>query len=139
MNFTLKTMILVRLNVTEGWNLTAAVQMQVKKLLKNGWQNKIRVVLYSGWPLDKTWFDRGQHDFGKISKIKQKSSWQTKQHMINYQSCRVWDNRSDKTDWEKNFQKMKKVLDKTDLIRYNKRAVAENDNKTKNLDNWTVK
>ena len=33
------------------------------------------------------------------------------------------------------FKKMKKVLDKTDLIRYNKRAVAENDNKTKNLDN----
>ena len=31
--------------------------------------------------------------------------------------------------------KFKKVLDKTDLIRYNKRAVAENDNKTKNLDN----
>ena len=30
---------------------------------------------------------------------------------------------------------MKKVLDKTDLIRYNKRAIAENDNKTKNLDN----
>ena len=44
------------------------------------------------------------------------------------------------TDWtkpieRKNFQKMKKVLDKTDLIRYNKQAVAENDNKTKNLDN----
>ena len=36
---------------------------------------------------------------------------------------------------EKKFQKMKKVLDKTDLIRYNKQAVAENDNKTKNLDN----
>ena len=34
MNFTLKTMILVRLNVTEGLNLTAAVQMQVKKVLK---------------------------------------------------------------------------------------------------------
>ena len=34
-----------------------------------------------------------------------------------------------------NFKKMKKVLDKTDLIRYNKQAVAENDNKTKNLDN----
>ena len=33
------------------------------------------------------------------------------------------------------FKKMKKVLDKTDLIRYNKQAVAENDNKTKNLDN----
>ena len=33
------------------------------------------------------------------------------------------------------FKKMKKVLDKTDLIRYNKRAVVENDNKTKNLDN----
>ena len=30
---------------------------------------------------------------------------------------------------------MKKVLDKTDLIRYNKQTVAENDNKTKNLDN----
>ena len=30
---------------------------------------------------------------------------------------------------------MKKVLDKTDLIRYNKQAVAENDKKTKNLDN----
>ena len=30
---------------------------------------------------------------------------------------------------------MKKVLDKTDLIRYIKQAVAENDNKTKNLDN----
>jgi len=29
---------------------------------------------------------------------------------------------------------MKKVLDKTDLIRYNKQAVAEN-NKAKNLDN----
>jgi hypothetical protein len=36
MNFTLKTMIFVRLNVTEGRNLTAAVQMQVKKVLKNG-------------------------------------------------------------------------------------------------------
>ena len=35
----------------------------------------------------------------------------------------------------KTFKKMKKVLDKTDLIRYNKQAVAENDNKTKNLDN----
>ena len=89
MNFTLKTMIFVRLNVTEGWNLTAAVQIQVKKVLKNGWQNKIRVVLYTSWPLDKTWFDRGQHDFGKISKIKQKKSWQTEQHMIRYQSCRV--------------------------------------------------
>ena len=33
----------------------------------------------------------------------------------------------------KNF--LKKVLDKTDLIRYNKQAVAENDNKTKNIDN----
>jgi len=31
--------------------------------------------------------------------------------------------------------KIKKVLDKTDLMRYNKQAVAENDNKTKNLDN----
>ena len=30
---------------------------------------------------------------------------------------------------------MKKALDKTDLIRYNKQAVAENDNRTKNLDN----
>ena len=76
-----------------------------------------------------TWSDSGQ----------QKSCWQTEQHMIRYQSCRVWDNRSDKTDWKKKFQKMKKVLDKTDLIRYNKQAVAENDNKTKNLDNWTVK
>ena len=37
--------------------------------------------------------------------------------------------------FDKNFKKMKKVLDKTDLIRYNKQAVAENDNKTKNLDN----
>jgi len=36
---------------------------------------------------------------------------------------------------EKLSKKMKKVLDKTDLIRYNKQAVAENDNKTKNLDN----
>ena len=35
----------------------------------------------------------------------------------------------------KTFKKRKKVLDKTDLIRYNKQAVAENDNKTKNLDN----
>ena len=34
MNFTLKTMILVRLNVIEGWNLTVAVQMQVKKYKK---------------------------------------------------------------------------------------------------------
>ena len=38
---------------------------------------------------------------------------------------------------EKTFKKMKKVLDKTDLIRYNKQAVTEND--TKNIDNWTVK
>ena len=30
---------------------------------------------------------------------------------------------------------MKKVLDKPVLTRYNKQAVAENDNKTKNLDN----
>ena len=37
---------------------------------------------------------------------------------------------------KENFsKKMKKVLDKTDLIRYNKQAVVENDNKTKNLDN----
>ena len=59
--------------------------------------------------------------------------------MIKYQSCRVWDNGSDKTDWKKFLKNEKKVLDKTDLIRYNKQAVAENDNKTKNLDNWTVK
>ena len=37
-----------------------------------------------------------------------KSYWQTEQHMIRYQSCRVWDNRSDETDWEKNFQKNEK-------------------------------
>ena len=30
---------------------------------------------------------------------------------------------------------MKKVLDKPVLIRYNKQAVVENDNKIKNLDN----
>lgn len=36
---------------------------------------------------------------------------------------------------EKVSKNEKKVLDKTDLIRYNKQAVAENDNKTKNLDN----
>ena len=59
--------------------------------------------------------------------------------MINYQSCHVWDDGSYKTDRKKNFQKKKKVLDKTDLMRYNKQAIAENDNKTKNLDNWTVK
>ena len=34
---------------------------------------------------------------------------------------------------KKTFKKMKKVLDKTGLIRYNKKAVAEND--TKNIDN----
>ena len=36
------------------------------------------------------------------------SYWQTEQHVIRYQGCRVWDNRSDKTDWEKNFQKNEK-------------------------------
>ena len=36
---------------------------------------------------------------------------------------------------ERKNQKNEKVLDKTDLIRYNKQAVGENDNKTKNLDN----
>ena len=42
----------------------------------------------------------------KNNKFK-KSSWQTKQHMIKYQSCRVWDNGSDKTDWKK-FSKNEK-------------------------------
>ena len=83
------------------------VHIKWKKVLKNGWQNKIQVVLWSSWPLDKTWSDRGQHDFGKISKIKQKSCWQTEQHMINYQSCHVWDNRSDKTDRKKKLKKWK--------------------------------
>ena len=69
---------------------------------------------------------------------KQKSSWQTEQHMIRYQSCHVWDDEQiGQNRLKKLSKKWKKVLDKTDLIRYNKQAVAEND--TKNIDNWTVK
>ena len=49
---------------------------------------------------EKTW------KFEKTTKLK--SCWQTEQHVILYQSCRVWDNGSDKTDWKKNFQKNEK-------------------------------
>ena len=37
---------------------------------------------------------------------------------------------------EKNFQKMKKVLDKTDLIRYNKQAVARTTQRTLITEQW---
>ena len=53
----------------------------------------------------------------KIQKKQQirKSSWQTEQHMIRYQSCRVWDKKSDKTDWKKFFQKNEKSSWQTSL------------------------